>query len=41
MIVRTGECLNCGKYYGYAIKSIYDYPDSVVHKCENEGEGNE
>jgi hypothetical protein len=38
MIIRTGVCMNCGKHYAYAIKSIYDYPDSVAHKCEGEGE---
>jgi hypothetical protein len=39
MIIQTGHCLNCGKHYAYAIKSIYDYPDNVVHKCK--GEDNE
>lgn len=39
MIIRTGYCHNCNKDYGYVIKSIYDYPDNVTHKCK--GESNE
>ena len=34
MIIQTGHCLNCDEHYAYAIKSIYDYPESVAHKCK-------